>query len=77
MNHLPCDRHWHSTSGPSFSRLTPPFSTKLNFTRKKRNLVKFNFVEKGESTGKRGGGGVQTSSACDDRVYYLIFSGKG
>ena len=44
-----------------------PFSTKLNFTKftfsplnthvfkgKKVNLVKFNFVEKGGSTGKRG-----------------------
>ena len=76
MNHLPCDRHWHSTSGPSFSRLTPPFSTKLNFTRKKKEFSEIQLC------GKRGvdrekGGGVQTSSACDDRVYYLIFSGKG
>ena len=43
-------------------RLDPPFSTKLNYTylREKINLVKFNFVEKGGSTGKRGGGSRHT-----------------
>ena len=40
----------------------PPFSTKLNYTylREKINLVKFNFVEKGGSTGKKGGGSRHT-----------------
>ena len=41
------------------------------FTGKKINLVKFNFVEKGGSTGKSG---VQTLSACEKHRYFFALT---